>query len=104
MSNHLTLENFRYVGGLTARRPDPPLLVASTLLVPGYVDAAQVGSIARFIAGIDRDLPYALLAFHGDFEMSDLPTTSRRDAEECLAVAKAAGLTRVRLGNVHLLI
>jgi len=103
-SNHATLGNFRYVGGLTARRPDPPLLVASTLLVPGYVDAAQVGSIAGFIAGIDRDIPYALLAFHGDFEMNDLPTTSRREAEECLAAAKAAGLTRVRLGNVHLLV
>ena len=32
-----------------------------------------------------------------------LPTTSRRHAEECLAEAKAQGLKRVRLGNIHLL-
>jgi len=103
VSNRRTLENFQHVGGLISRRPDPPLLVASTLLVPGYVDASQVRSIARFIAGIARDIPYALLAFHGEFEMSDVPTTSRREAYECLEAAKAAGLTRVRLGNVHLL-
>ncbi len=29
--------------------------------------------------------------------------TSREHAEEALAAAKAAGLTRVRIGNVHLL-
>jgi pyruvate formate lyase activating enzyme len=36
--------------------------------------------------------------------MNDLPTTSRREAEACLDAAQNAGLTRVRLGNEHLLI
>jgi pyruvate formate lyase activating enzyme len=35
------------------QRPDPPLLLASTLLVPGYVDAEEVGRIARYIAELD---------------------------------------------------
>ena len=34
---------------------------------------------------------------------TDLQMTSREDAEEALATAKAAGLTRARIGNVHLL-
>jgi pyruvate formate lyase activating enzyme len=102
-SNRRTLSNFEHLAGWIARRPDPPLLVASTLLVPGYIDADQVGRIAAFIARLDPSIPYALLAFHPSFEMDDLPRTSRRQAEECLAAAQAAGLTRVRVGNIHLL-
>ena len=102
-SNRRTLANFEHLAGGIARRPDPPPLIASTLLVPGYLDARQVGRIARFLAGLDRDIPYSLLAFHPCFEMMDLPTTSRRQAEACLAAAADAGLRRVRIGNVHLL-
>ncbi len=101
--NQRTLKNFARVAARLDERPDPPLLVAATLLVPGYVDAAEVGRIARFIAGIDPDIPYALLAFHPEFRMTDLPTTSRRHAREALAAARAAGLRRVRIGNQHLL-
>ncbi len=80
-----------------------PLLIASTLLVPGYVEAEQVRQIACFIAELDPTIPYALLAFHPAFEMHDLPTTPRRQAVDCLAAAQAAGVQRVRLGNAHLL-
>jgi pyruvate formate lyase activating enzyme len=45
----------------------------------------------------------SLLAFHPQFTLHDLPVTSRDHAEEALAAAKAAGLTRVRIGNIHLL-
>ncbi|UCG32533.1 MAG: radical SAM protein, partial [Phycisphaerales bacterium] len=102
-SNRITLRNFEYLSGWIGRRPDPPLVVASTLLVPGYAEADEVGRIARFIAGLDADIPWALLAFYPAFEMHDLPTTSRRQAAECLEAARAAGLRRVRLGNTHLL-
>ena len=103
VSNSRTLDNFRLLAGYTKIRSSPPLLVASTLLVPGYVGKEEVAGIAAFISSLDPDIPYALLAFHPDFSMSDLPTTSRRQAMECLEVAKAAGLSRVRLGNIHLL-
>jgi pyruvate formate lyase activating enzyme len=103
VTNRQTLENFTYLAGWRERRADPPLLVASTLLVPGYVDAEQVRRIAEFVARLDPDIPYALLAFHPAFEMIDLPVTSREEAMACLSAAEAAGLRRVRLGNVHLL-
>jgi pyruvate formate lyase activating enzyme len=103
VSNERTLDNFQRLSRSITRRPDPPLVVASTLLVPGYVDANQVARIAEFIARLDPTIPYALLAFHPDFAMHDLPTTSRRDALVCLDAARSAGLKRVRLGNVHLL-
>ena len=101
--NRRTLDNFARVAELARRRPEPPLLVASTLLVPGYVDEREVAALARFIAGLDRSIPYSLLGFHPDFYMPDLPGTSRRHAEACRAAARAAGLERVRVGNVHVL-
>ena len=52
--------------------PVPPLLIASTLLVPGYVNENEVGGIARFIASINPDIPYSLLAYCPHFYMSDL--------------------------------
>lgn len=103
VSNHRTLENFSYAASRIPERSDPPPLVASTLMVPGYVDAEEVGRIAAFIAGLDRDIPYSLLAFHPRHAMGDLPPTSRDQAEECRDAALAAGLSRVRIGNVHLL-
>jgi pyruvate formate lyase activating enzyme len=103
VSNRRTLSNFEHLSAWTSRRPDPPLLVASTLLVPGYVDAAQVSRIAALIGRLDPRIPYALLAFHPAYEMNDLAVTSRQRALDCLAAAESAGLERVRLGNQHLL-
>jgi len=102
-SNGRTLENFRLMADYIERRPAPPFLVASTLLVPGYIDEEEISGIAAFISSLNPDIPYALLAFHPQFMMRDLPPTSRRHAEECLAEAKAQGLRNVRLGNIHLL-
>jgi len=103
LSNRQTLENFARAARRVAERPDVPLVIASTLLVPGYVDAEEVGQIARFIAGFSPDIPYVLLGFAPNFYMPDLPCTSVRHAEESEMAARAAGLTNVRIGNRHLL-
>jgi len=102
-SNKRTLENFRLLAEYIERRPSPPFLVASTLLVPGYINKKEISGIAAFISSLNPDIPYALLAFHPQFIMNDLPTTSKRHAQECLAEAEAQGLRNVRLGNIHLL-
>jgi len=102
-SNRRTLENFSLLAKYCKERREPPFLVASTLLVPGYVDRFEVLKIARFIASLDQEIPYSLLGFHPHFYMLDLPNTSRRHAEECLEEAKNAGLKRVKIGNIHLL-
>lgn len=103
VDNRRTLENFARASAPIAKRPDPPLLVASTLLIPGYVDEEEVTALARFIARLSPDIPYALLAFAPQFTMNDLPTTSRAHALRAAEAATAAGLTRVHVGNVHLL-
>ncbi|MEJ2350217.1 MAG: radical SAM protein [Anaerolineales bacterium] len=103
ISNQRTLENFARAARLYAKRPELPLVVASTLLVPGYVDPDQVRKIATFIASLNPNIPYALLAFGPNFYMHDLPCTSARQAQEAEAAARDAGLTNVRVGNRHLL-
>jgi pyruvate formate lyase activating enzyme len=103
VGNHRTLENFKRLAELIPSRPDPPLLIASTLMVPGYIDAREVQDIARFIKSLNRDIPYSLLAFHPEYKMTDLAATSLEQANECLDAARQAGLRRVRVGNMHLL-
>jgi len=101
--NERTLANFARAAARAVERREPPLVVASTLLVPGYVTPDEVAAIARFIASVDPSTPYALLAFAPSFAASDLPFTSRRHAEEALAAARGEGLQRIRIGNEHLL-
>ncbi len=103
VSNERTFRNFTRAAVKRRHRSAPPLLVASTLLVPGYLDVAEIRGLAGFIAAIDPEIPYSLLAYYPHFEMPDLPRTPRAFANTCLDAAREAGLRHVRLGNVHLL-
>jgi len=102
-SNRNTLENFRRTGPWIPKRPAPPLVIASTLLIPGYIDVAEIEAVAAFIASVNPEIPYALLAYHPQFFMSDLPATPRRLAYRCEEAARRNGLKNVRIGNRHLL-
>ncbi len=64
VSNKQTLRNFEWLAEYGKQRKVPPFLIASTLLIPGYVGVEEVERIACFIAGLDPDIPYSLLAFH----------------------------------------
>lgn len=94
ITNQRTIENFEYLATRINERPEPPFLIASTLLVPGYVDIQEVRNIARFIASLNKEVPYSLLAFHPNFYMNDLPTTSKKHAFECKRVAEDEGLKK----------
>lgn len=104
VTNRRTLENFSKTAERIMERPVPPLLIANTLLVPGYIDEEEIRNIAGFIASIHPDIPYSLLGFYPHFYMSDLPQTSKTLAHRCLSIAQEAGLKNVRLGNIHLFI
>jgi len=103
ISNQPVLKNFMRAAGRFNERPDNPLVMVSTLLVPGYISGEEVYKIARFIAGINPDIPYSLLAFAPQFYMSDMPFTSAHHAKEAEEAAYEAGLTKVHIGNRHLL-
>ncbi len=102
MTNSAVLNNFRFLSekGLTR---NGEFLVASILLVPGYVGVSEVRKLCEFIKECDPTIPTALLGFHPHHAMSDLPRTSRAHANAAKDVAKDTGLTNVRIGNLGLL-
>ena len=104
VSNKRTLENFKFLAEnyFGTRSQDMPEMSACTLLVPGYINYEEIELIAKFISSIDKNIPYSLLIFHGDYHMRDLRVTPREQALKCLEVAKKY-LTRVNLGNKFLL-
>ena len=104
VTNRRTLENFKSAGKKVHQRPIPPPLLAATLLVPGYIDEKEIHSIAGFIASVDPDIPYSLLAFYPQFYIHDLPQPTQAYAQSCMETAKQAGLNNVRIGNTQLLI
>jgi pyruvate formate lyase activating enzyme len=103
VSNKRTLENFKFLAEkYFGIRKNLYELSACTLLVPGYIIKEEVELIAQFISKIDDRLPYSLLVFHPDYQMCDLPITSRKQALDCFKVAKKY-LKNVHLGNQFLL-
>ena len=83
-------------------RSDPPPLVVSTLLVPGYVDCDEVKAIAEYLSSLDERIPYVLLAFYPHFMANDLPSTPKKMALDCLREIKPL-LNEVYLENAWLL-
>nr|KXH75286.1 MAG: hypothetical protein AM324_15305 [Candidatus Thorarchaeota archaeon SMTZ1-83] len=102
VSNVAVLNNFRFLSEKGLKR-DREFLVASILLVPGYVGIDEVRRLCEFIMDCDPTIPTALLGFHPHHAMSDLPCTSRAHANAAKDVAKDIGLTNVRIGNTGLL-
>jgi pyruvate formate lyase activating enzyme len=104
VSNKPSFENFKNIGKkFFKKRQEVPVLTASTLLIPGYIDKEEIKGIASFIADIDTSIPYSLLAYYPHYILNDLPLTSKKFAYECLSIAKKEGIENVRLGNIHLL-
>lgn len=102
VTNQRTLENFLWLAQ-ESKKHRRPTVVASTLLVPGYVTEDEVEKIATFIASVNPDIPYVLLGFAPNFFFDNLPTTSTCHAEEALKRCKKVGLRNVSIGNRFLL-
>ncbi len=71
-----------------------------TLVVPGFNDSSEeLGSIARFLAGVSLDIPWHVTAFHPDYKMTDPPPTPPQTLIRAYDAGKAAGLRFVYTGN-----
>jgi pyruvate formate lyase activating enzyme len=100
--NQRAYENFALVADEFFEQSEPPVLTATTLLVPYYVDEREVEQIASFIAEINPAIPYSLLVFHPSYCMRDLPITPRAQVFKCYEAAKRH-LQHVNIGNQQLL-
>jgi pyruvate formate lyase activating enzyme len=103
VSNKKTLENFKFLAEkYFGTRNDLYEISACTLLVPEYVNKEEVRLISKYISEINNKIPYSLLVFHPDYQMQDLPITPKKQALDCLKIAKKY-LVNVHLGNQFLL-
>jgi pyruvate formate lyase activating enzyme len=83
-------------------RKNPPVLTATTLMIPGYTDAEEVEQISSFIAEVDPSISYSLLVFFPHHMMNDLPITPTTQVKECYDAARKH-LKRVNIGNLNLM-
>lgn len=73
----------------------------TTLVVPGLNDSeAELRDIARFLGGVDRDMPWHISRFHPDYTYQDAPPTPAATLDKAFRIGKEAGLEYVYVGNV----
>jgi pyruvate formate lyase activating enzyme len=72
-----------------------------TLVVPGFNDSdRELRSIAEFLAGISRDIPWHVTAFHRDYKMLGPDNTPPGTLLRAAEIGRAAGLRFVYAGNL----
>jgi pyruvate formate lyase activating enzyme len=72
-----------------------------TLIVSGWNDGEEeLRAIARFLAGVSRDIPWHVTAFHPDYKMTDRAWTPAGALVRAAAIGKAEGLRFVYAGNI----
>ncbi len=72
-----------------------------TLIIPGFNDGdEELTKIAEFLAGISRDIPWHVTAFHPDYKMQDPGRTPVSTLIRAYDIGRAAGLNYVYPGNI----
>jgi len=74
----------------------------TTLVIPGENDSPEeLSGIAKFIAGINKDIPWHVSCFHADYKFSAYPGTPERTLKLACDLGKSSGLRHIYAGNVH---
>jgi pyruvate formate lyase activating enzyme len=102
-------KNYRKLGGVLQntldgikRAHDMGLWVEIvTLTIPGFNDSnEELWDAARFIAGVSRDIPWHVTAFHKDYKMTDPDNTDAKTLLRGAEIGREAGLRFVYAGNL----
>ena len=73
----------------------------TTLVVPRENDSQEeLKNIARFIAGVDKNIPWHISRFHPDYQFTKHPATPVETLESAAYLGRQSGLNYVYLGNV----
>jgi pyruvate formate lyase activating enzyme len=73
----------------------------TTLVIPGKNDSdEELSGIAKFLAGISKDIPWHVTAFHPDYKMTDAGPTPANTLLRAYEIGKKAGLKFVYIGNI----
>jgi pyruvate formate lyase activating enzyme len=72
-----------------------------TLLIPGFNDSRdEIEGLTAFIAGVSRDIPWHVTAFHADYKMHDHRDTTAEMLLAAATVGRENGLRYVYAGNL----
>ena len=102
-------KNYRKLGGVLQntldgikRAHDMGLWVEIvTLTIPGFNDSnEELWDAARFIAGVSKDIPWHVTAFHKDYKMTDPDNTDAKILLRAAEIGREAGLRYVYAGNL----
>ncbi|MDM7273874.1 AmmeMemoRadiSam system radical SAM enzyme [Sulfurihydrogenibium azorense] len=73
----------------------------TTLIIPGENDSKEeLRDIARFIASIDKDIPWHISRFYPMYKMTDHPPTPVSKLIEAYEIGKEEGLNYIYVGNI----
>jgi pyruvate formate lyase activating enzyme len=74
----------------------------TTLVVPGENDSEEeLKAITKFIASVDKDIPWHVSRFHPDYKFSDHEATPQETLKRAEDLGRKAGLTYIYVGNAH---
>jgi pyruvate formate lyase activating enzyme len=72
-----------------------------TLTIPGYNDSdEELTNIAKFIVGVDPNIPWHITAFHPDYKMTDNESTPIKTLIRGCEIGRYAGLKFCYAGNL----
>jgi pyruvate formate lyase activating enzyme len=73
----------------------------TTLVIPGWNDSdSELKEIAKFIKGIDPEMPWHVTRFHPTFKMTDRGVTPSSTLQRARQIGLAEGLKYVFVGNI----
>ena len=73
----------------------------TTLVVPGLNDSeAELRDIARFLADVDRDIPWHISRFHPDYEYREAVPTPLETLRRAADIGREKGLRFIYTGNI----
>jgi len=75
------------------------VLEVLSLYIPKVVETQQLTEIARVLSRLDPNIPFTILAFFPDNQMTDYRHPTAQEMVEAFLEVKATGLEKVRLGN-----
>jgi pyruvate formate lyase activating enzyme len=72
-----------------------------TLLIPGFNDSDdELKRMTEFLAGVSRDMPWHVTAFHQDYKMTNPDDTPPETLLRAAAIGREAGLRFIYAGNL----
>ena len=73
----------------------------TTLLIQGKNDSdEEIREIAKFIASVDKSIPWHLSAFHPMYKMLDVPRTPASTLRRAYKIGQEEGLKYLYVGNI----